>query len=160
MNSIKGRVFILEDNPIAANIVDFVKSWGYEVVRAWELDSTIWYLEEEPGLDAFDKLLFDLSVPWCEAEHQDGRRVTYQGAYCGLEFIRENYMHSEKFRRAVNQGRLALVTAHDKGMQPEFARILKDNPGLEKKIVIISKLADDMAKQLRDFLDKEINSDG
>jgi len=159
MTNIKGRVLILEDDPIAGNIVRFVEGRSYEVVWARELDSTIWYLEEEPGIEAFDKLLFDLSVPRCEAEHKDGRTPTYEGPYCGLVFIRENYIHNGDFKRAVDQGRVAMVTAHDKGMQPEFAKMIEENPELEK-IKIISKLADDMAKQLIDFLAKEIKEDG
>ena len=147
------KVFVLEDDAQAMEIVDFLESRGHDVVHAEELNSAIYFLEHEPGLAAMDKLLFDLAVPKCESEHWQGEpRVSeYAGKYAGLDYIADNYKHWPAFRQAVDGGRVAILTAHDNAMQEDFEQKLKADPGLVK-VKIISKLANNMDEQLIDFL--------
>ena len=148
------KVFVLEDDPQAMAIIDFLEHLGHEVVHAEELYSTIYFLERKPGLATMGKLLFDLAVPRCDAQHKAGtpRSIVYAGQYAGLDYIANNYQHWPNFRQAVEAGKVAIITAHDRGMQDDFQRKLEQFPGL-CKLTIISKLADNMDEKLIDFLD-------
>jgi len=148
------NVFVLEDDPQAMTIVGFLENLGHDVTHAEELYSTIYFLERKPGLAKMDKLLFDLAVPRCETEHKAGelRDAVYVGQYAGLDYITNNYQYWSGFRQAVEAGKVAILTAHDRGMQDDFSRKLAQFPGL-CKLTIISKLADNMDEQLINFLD-------
>ncbi len=146
-------IFVLEDDPQAMSIVDFIESHGFVPLHAEELYSTVYFLENKPGLSSIDKLLFDLSVPRCEVNHSCGvpRDSTYTGKYAGLEYISDNYINWQEFQKAVDEGRVAILTAHDRGMQEEFNEKLMTTPGL-CKVVVISKLADDLDELLIKFM--------
>jgi len=149
------RVFVLEDDKKAMEIVKFLANNGCEVTHATTLDGTVYFLEDEPGLAAMDKLLFDLAVPGCKTEHWQGAfppgEREYNGNYAGLEYIADCYKYWPEFREAVDERRVAILTAHARAMQEDFHQMLEENPGLDR-VELIFKLSSTMDEQLLRFL--------
>jgi CheY-like chemotaxis protein len=149
------RIFVLEDIT-TSEIVKFLENNGYSVTFAETLDDTVYCLEDDPGLEELDKLLFDLDVPECTTEHERGEpRVSiYKGKYAGLEYIKDNYRHWPEFQQYVDKRRVAILTAHAGAMQGDFDQLLKESDGLDK-VEIIFKLSSTMDELLLKFLSRK-----
>ena len=148
------HIFVVEDDQYSLRVADFLSAesnGGHKVDIATELDSTAYFLEYEPGISAYDCLVFDLSLPNGAVRHIDGKERRYDSALSGLEFILQNY--DNLFREPVEEGRVAILTAYTIRMEDE----VRNNPrskDIISKITQISKLANNALEELVTYINE------
>ena len=101
------NVLVLEDDPSAMSVISYLNDRGYNVWHAQNLLDVAYYLEREPGLNNFDKLMFDVAVPLNTFSFMGNEPVEYGEKYgfSGFEFVAENY-------NLLNSKKIALITAY------------------------------------------------
>lgn len=74
------KLFILEDDPNAMPIVDWLKmKHNLEVVHARTVEDAVYYLEycDDAPIESYDYFLFDASVPGAEVPSVTGENLTF-----------------------------------------------------------------------------------
>lgn len=137
---------VLEDNPSAASVIKYLSDHGYKVWHARSLLDVAYFLEEDPCLEIFDKLMFDAQVPIEEFPFMGKKAKKYGEKYgfSGFEFVTENY-------ELLKSKSLAMITAFNIQLYND----LKDDPiegNIFKELTIIDKSSDDFMRQMLDFL--------
>lgn len=143
------NVLVLEDDPIAFNIIDYLNGCGYKVWHAQSLLDVAYFLEVTPGIDCFDKIMFDVSVPtecfsfFQNAEFEYGKKYRLSG----FEFVAKNYNY---FVNLIQKKKITLFTAFkvtlfDKIKDKEERRILEE-------MNILDKGSDDFMMEMLSFL--------
>lgn len=141
------KVLVLEDDPTAISIIEFLNKSGYNVCHAQNLLDVAYFLEEDPGLESFNKLMFDAAVSIEAFSFMDKKEIRYGTKYgfSGFEFLAENY-------DILSSKSVAMITAYNKTLQE------LNLDGNDKKILaeltIIDKSADDFMNQLLEFLNE------
>lgn len=139
------NILVLEDDPIAFNVIDYLKRHGYTVWHTQNLLDVAYFLEESPGLKFFDKLLFDVAVPHESFAVFDNEKIEYGKKYnfSGFEFVAKNYKY-------MSHKEIALITAY-KVTLFDTVKEGKDRDVLEI-LTIIDKGSDDFIMDLLSFL--------
>ncbi len=139
------NILVLEDDPIAFNIIEYLTVRGYNVYHAQNLLDVAYYLEEYPGLECFDKLMFDVSVPKEKFSVFNNEEIEYGKKYgfSGFEFVARNYQY-------IYHKEIALITAYkvtlfDKVKEKEDREVLE-------KLTIIDKGSDNFIMDMLSFL--------
>ena len=151
------NIFVLEDDPNAIGVAGFLEARGHKVWRAEELASAVYRFEYDPGIDHFDCLLFDLSLPARTVRHRGDRGTVSYGdvILTGLDFIIQN--HSFYLREPIEKNALAILTAfslqtaNTLAANPEYQRILRTVP-------VIKKTDDDFLEGIEKFLANVVKS--
>ena len=139
------NILVLEDDPIAFNVIEYLTARGYKVWHAQSLLDVAYFLEEYPGLVFFDKFMFDVSVPKeCFTVFQN-EAIEYGKKYnfSGFEFIAKNY-------EFLSDKKIALLTAYRVTLFDKVKDI-KDREILNK-LFIIDKGSDDFIMDMLSFL--------
>ena len=136
------KVLCLEDDPYCWGIADFLGERGYQVEITPSLSQLTYLLECKYGINTFDYLLFDISLPRETIQHKDGRVVCYDSPLPGIEYLINN---RDLFLPKALDGKVAIVTGH-----PNFSTEL-DYEFL-RLIPVIGKADDDFLRQLTNFL--------
>ena len=139
------NIMILEDDPSAMSVIGYLQDRGYDVWHAQSLLDVAYFLEEDPGLDYFDRLMFDAAV-LSESVSFMGKEVINYGSkdkFSGLEFVVENFDF-------LKTKRIAIITAynreiHEKTKNTQSGKIVE-------KLTIIDKSDDKFMGQLLNFL--------
>ncbi|MBE6715723.1 MAG: response regulator transcription factor [Ruminococcaceae bacterium] len=139
------NILVLEDDPIAFNIIEYLTVRGYNVYHAQSLLDVAYYLEEYPGLEFFDKLMFDVAVPKEKFSVFNNEEIEYGKKYgfSGFEFVARNYQN-------ISHKEIALITAY-KITLFDKVKDTKDREVLDK-LTIIDKGSDDFIMDLLSFL--------
>lgn len=139
------NILVLEDDPIAFNVIEYLISRGYNVYHAQSLLDVAYFLEETPGLDFFDKLMFDVAVPKEKFSVFQNEEIEYGKKYnfSGFEFIAKNYKY-------ISYKKIALLTAY-KITIFDKVKDEKDREVLDK-LTIIDKGSDDFLMDMLSFL--------
>ncbi len=141
------NVLILEDDPIAFNVIEYLTEHGYNVYHALSLLDVAYFLEETPGLEFFDKLMLDVAVPKEKFSVFNNEEIEYGGKYnfSGFDFIANNYDY-------ISHKDIALITAYKVTL---FDKVKegKDREVLEK-LTIIDKGTDDFIMEMLSFLNR------
>lgn len=139
------NVLILEDDPIAFSLIDYLTELGYNVYHAQSLLDVAYFLEESPGLEFFDKLMLDVAVPKEKFSVFNNEEIEYGKKYgfSGFEFVANNYKY-------MCHKDIALITAY-KVTLFDKVKDRKDRDVLEK-LTIIDKGADDFIMKMLSFL--------
>lgn len=139
------NILVLEDDPIAFDIIEFLTAQGYNVYHAQSLLDVAYFLEESPGLDFFDKLLFDVAVPKEKFSVFNNEEIEYGKKYkfSGFEFISINYEY-------LSCKKIALITAYKVNIFDKVKDI-KDRKVLDI-LTIIDKGSDDFLMDMLSFL--------
>ncbi|MBR3596209.1 MAG: response regulator transcription factor [Clostridia bacterium] len=139
------NILVLEDDPIAFNIIEYLTVRGYNVYHAQSLLDVAYYLKETPGLEFFDKLMFDVAVPKEKFSVFNNEEIEYGKKYgfSGFEFVSKNYQY-------ISHKEIALITAY-KVTLFDKVKDMKDKDVLEN-LTIIDKGSDDFIMDLLSFL--------
>ncbi len=142
------NVLVLEDDPSAMSVISYLNDRGYNVWHAQNLLDVAYYLEREPGLNNFDKLMFDVAVPLNTFSFMGNEPVEYGEKYgfSGFEFVAENY-------NLLNSKKIALITAYKTTL---FENIYDEKEALMilQKLTVLDKASDDFLMQLMNFLNE------
>lgn len=139
------NILVLEDDPIAFSLIDYLTGLGYNVYHAQSLLDVAYFLEESPGLEFFDKLMFDVAVPLESFAVFDNMKIEYGKKYgfSGFEFVEKNYKY-------ISHKNIALITAYKITL---FDKIREENDReVLEKLTIIDKGSDDFIVELLSFL--------
>ena len=124
------RILIMEDDARAMPIVDLLRTMGNTVDHTATLPGLSWYLEEEPGIGAYDAVILDLNVPGAVLKRPGNLDVTYNAkmGLNGLQYCFDNYEMLFKphiGKLAFYSGYLpsAKVFAQEKGCLEWFAEV-------------------------------------
>lgn len=140
------NIMVLEDDPNAMEVIDYLQNQGHEIWHAKGLLDVAYFLEEEPGVDNFTKLMFDAAVEGVPSSFVVNGKMKYgtKGKFSGLEFVINNY----DFLKFKN---IAMITAYNKEI---FEKMFNDDRS--KKILdqlkIIDKSCDNFMAQLLSFI--------
>ena len=139
------NILVLEDDPITFSVIEYIKKLGYNVYHSQNLLDIAYYLEESPGVEFFDKLMFDVAVTKEKFSVFNNEEIEYGEKYnfSGFEFVLKNYKH-------ICHKEIALITAY-KVTLFDKVKERKDRDVLEK-LTIIDKGADDFVMDLLSFL--------
>ncbi len=139
------NILVLEDDPIAFSLIDYLTELGYNVYHAQSLLDVAYFLEESPGLEFFDKFLLDVAVPKEKFSVFNNEEIEYGKKYgfSGFEFVEKNY----KYLRHKN---IALITAYKITLFNKFRE--KNDREVLEKLTIIDKGSDDFIVELLSFL--------
>lgn len=139
------NILVLEDEPIAFNIIEYLTGLGYNIYHAQSLLDVAYFLEEAPGLEFFDKLMFDAAVPKENISVFNNKEIEYGKKYgfSGFDFIANNYEY-------IRHKDIALITAYkvtlfDKVKDEKDSEVLKN-------LTIIDKCSDDFIMEMLSFL--------
>ncbi len=139
------NILVLEDDPIAFNVIEYLTERGYNVYHAQSLLDVAYFLEEAPGLEFFDKLMFDVAVPKEKFSVFNNEEIEYGKKYgfSGFEFVAKNYEY-------IYHKKTALITAYKVTL---FDKVKegKDRDVLEN-LTIIDKGSDDFIMDMLSFL--------
>lgn len=142
------NVLVLEDDPSAMSVISYLNDRGHNVWHAQNLLDVAYYLEREPGLNNFDKLMFDVAVPLNTFSFMGNEPVEYGEKYgfSGFEFVAENY-------NLLNSKKIALITAYKTTL---FENIYDEKEALMilQKLTVLDKASDDFLMQLMNFLNE------
>lgn len=146
------NIMVLEDDPNAMGIIDYLQNLGYEVWHAQEILDVAYFFEEDPGLDNFNKLMFDAEVEGVPSSFKENGKFNFftKGRFSGLEFVIENY-------DILKTKSIAVITAYNKEIcQSKFNDMRSKN--ILDKLIIIDKSSDNFMTQLLQFInDNEEN---
>jgi ActR/RegA family two-component response regulator len=119
------RIFYLDDEEYGRDMIRQFRKIGHTVDWAKSVAGASWYLEDEPGVKAYDYLIFDLLLPEGEVIHPDGSSEWYgrEGVAVGIEYIRKN---RALLRQKIEQGRVAILTGFALALRPEIGKVLND----------------------------------
>ena len=109
------NLFYLEDDfDLAIQFSDLAKQIGANVLIATTLEDAEYIMEIEPGVAAFDRFIFDLSVPYAARMREDTGLVEYgmTTGYAGLDFILDYYENDPVFKKAIEGERVAILSGH------------------------------------------------
>lgn len=139
------NILVLEDDPIAFNVIEYLTERGYNVYHAQSLLDVAYYLEETPGLEFFDKLMFDVAVPKEKFSVFNNGAIEYGEKYnfSGFEFVAKNHKY-------ISKKEIALITAY-KVTLFDKVKERKDREVLEI-LTIIDKGSDDFIIDMLSFL--------
>lgn len=140
------NIMILEDDPSAMSVIGYLQDRGYNVWHAQSLLDVAYFLEEDPGLDHFDKLMFDAAV-LSESLSFMGKEVINYGSkdrFSGLEFVIENF-------DILKTKSIAIITAYNREIYRRTYRNTQIRNNIEK-LTIIDKSDDKFMGQLLSFL--------
>jgi len=144
------RIFILEDDPRVRSIADELRKKGHIVDFTPTLPGMYWYLNEEPGIQAYEAILLDLTVPGVELEIPGGEKLSYNApmGLNGLQFFLDKYESLFK----PHERKIAFFSAY----LPSAARIAEDQKKLDifNSIKKLNKNDDDIVSQLLNWLDE------
>ena len=143
------NILVLEDDPNAMSVIEYLENHGYNVWHAQSLLDVAYFLKEDPGIDSFHKLMFDAAVPSEKLSFMGKNEIEYgtEGNFSGLEFVIENY-------DVLSKKKIAIITAYSKAIDQKTYRDEKNKKILDK-LVVIDKSSDDFMAQLLAFLNKE-----
>lgn len=139
------NILVLEDDPIAFNVIEYLEKRDYNVYHAQSLLDVAYYLEDVPGLEFFDILMFDAAVPKERLSIFTNKDTEYGKKYgfSGFEFVANNYEH-------LSHKKIAIITAYKVNM---FDRVKeKADRSALNKITIIDKCSDDFIMEMLSFL--------
>jgi len=144
------RIFYLEDQQFGALMIRMIESKGNQVDWVQDVAGACYCLEWEPGVSAYDYLIFDLGLPGGEVIHADGSVETYgdTGLVVGIEYIQKNY---NLLRPAMENGRMAILTGHSAQFSPQLKQFLED-VDTNSKIVKFDKASDEVTRQITRWL--------
>lgn len=139
------NILVLEDEPIAFNIIEYLTVRGYNVYHAQSLLDVAYFFEEFPGLEFFDKLMFDVVVPNEKFSVFNNEEIEYGKKYgfSGFEFVAKNYQY-------ISHKEIALITAY-KITIFDKVKDMKDREVLDN-LTIIDKGSDDFIMDILSFL--------
>lgn len=142
------NVLVLEDDPSAISVIGYLNDRGYNVLHAQNLLDVAYYLEKNPGLDAFDKLMFDVAVPLNTFSFMGNEPFEYGEKYgfSGFEFVAKNY-------DLLNLKNIALITAYKTTLYENVYDDEEDLMVLEK-LTVLDKASDDFLMKLMNFLNE------
>lgn len=142
------NVLVLEDDPSAISVIGYLNDRGYNVWHAQNLLDVAYYLERNPGLDTFDKLMFDVAVPLNTFSFMGNEPFEYGEKYgfSGFEFVAKNY-------NLLNLKNIALITAYKTTL---FENVYDEEEDLMvlEKLTVLDKASDDFLMQLMNFLNE------
>lgn len=144
------RVFYLEDQQFGGPMIRSIESKGNKVDWAQDVASACYYLEWEPGVSAYDYLIFDLGLPGGEVMHADGSVELYGDTdlAVGIEYIQKNY---NLLCPAIEKEQVAILTGHSVQFSPQLKQVLEElNDGI--KIQKFDKASDDVTRQITRWL--------
>lgn len=142
------NVLVLEDDPSAISVIGYLNDRGCKVWHAQNLLDVAYYLEKVPGLDTFDKLMFDVAVPLNTFPFMGNEPFEYGEKYgfSGFEFVAKNY-------NLLNLKNIALITAYKTTLYENVYDEEEDLMVLEK-LTVLDKASDDFLMQLMNFLNE------
>ncbi|MBR3768706.1 MAG: hypothetical protein IKL10_10790 [Clostridia bacterium] len=139
------NILVLEDDPIAFSVIEYLNKLGHNVYHMQSLLDVAYCLEETPGVEFFDKLMFDVSVPKETFSVFNNEEFKYGNKYnfSGFEFVAKNYKY-------ICHREIALITAYKVTL---FDKV-KDEKDREvlKNLTIIDKGSDDFIMEMLSFL--------
>ena len=141
------KIFVLEDDLKAMNIVPYLREQGHHTVNcASNLLDAAYLLEENPGIDYYDVFLFDASVPKEKLSCFGHKAYSFGSKYgfAGMEFIVENY---DIFQNK----RVAIVSAFRQNLF-EMIKADKKYSEIVSNLLFIDKSSDWFLRTLADFL--------
>ena len=139
------NIMILEDDPSAMSVIEYLQDRGYNVWHAQSLLDVAYFLEEDPGLDHFNKLMFDAAV-LSESLSFMGKEVINYGSkdrFSGLEFVVENF-------DILKTKNIAIITAYNREIREKMKNTQRGK--IIGKLTIIDKSDDKFMGQLLFFL--------
>ncbi len=139
----KKKLFILEDEPNAMPIVDWLKrKHNLEVIHARTLEDAVYYLEycDDAPIESYDYFLFDASVPGATVPSVTNEIINFH-AEDGLNGIL--LFDRYRDRIAKSNARVAFMTA--------FSSQIKNRKEIYD-VPTIDKVADSFIKDLSEFL--------
>lgn len=140
------NIMVLEDDPHAIGVIDYLQNLEYEVWHAQGLLDVAFFLEEDPKLDYFDKLMFDAEVEGVPNSFTENKKYIYgtKDRFNGLEFVIENY---DKLKSK----NIAVITAYNKEI---YEKMFNDARSKEilNQLQIIDKSSDNFMAQLLSFI--------
>ena len=142
------KILILEDDPNAMDIVSMLKQ-RHEVCHARAISDFAFYVEYEPGLNAFDKILVDATIPNETVKYFDGRSVEYKQKK-GLNGCEYLIQHLELFEHIKHK--IALRTAFAAAIYNEDNGFTEQETAFLKELYLINKISDNLSSQLNEFL--------
>lgn len=137
---------VLEDDPNAMEIIDYLQNLGYEVWHAQELLDVAYFFEEDPGVDNFNKLMLDAAVKGVPSSFVANGKFKYgtKGRFSGLEFVIENY-------DILKSKSIAVITAYNKEICQGMFNDERSKSILDQ-LIIIDKSCDNFMTQLLQFI--------
>lgn len=133
------KVFLLEDDPQAMSIVEWVKvNTQFEVIHARTVDDAVYYFEYEDGLN-YDIYLLDLSIAGGIIKLLNGNVITFldEEGFNGL------LLYKYYLKEQTKSSKIAFVTA--------FSNHIYNRSDLNH-IKVIDKTSESFIKDLSKFL--------
>lgn len=146
------NIMVLEDDANAMGVIDYLENQGHEVWHAQGLLDVAYFLEEDPGVDNFNKLLFDAAVQGVPSSLVINGKMKYgtKGRFSGLEFVINNY-------NVLKTKSIAIITAYSSDNYKKDFNDGKSNK-IPENLVVIEKSSDNFMAQLLSFInDNEVD---
>lgn len=142
------NIMILEDDPSAMSVISYLQERGYNVWHAQSLLDVAYFLEEDPGLDHFDKLMFDAAVLSESLSFMGKEKINYgaKDGFSGLEFVVENF-------DLLKKKSIAIITAYNREIHEKMKNTQSGK--IIDKLEIIDKSDDKFMGQLLNFLNSD-----
>lgn len=136
------KLFILEDDPNAMSIIEWLKKKNkFDVVHARTVEDAVYYLEycPEAPISSYDYFIFDASIPGASVPSVSGERLDFFDSD-GLNGV----LIFNRYKEAINKNgaKAAFMTA--------YSSQIKNRADINN-VTMIDKASDGFIKDLSEF---------